>query len=788
MRGGLYAEGYRLQRDDVLRYLASMNRPAHAASAAALARLPAMFTLAEFKQAADASGQPDLQRLSRQYMPLTFSRRHGDPSRPWNQFSINVRNADGTQRLDYQGNWRDIFQNWEALNQSYPGYFENSICVFLNFTTADGYNPYRVSREGVDWEKPEPHNPWANIGYWGDHQIIYLLKLLEGCAACQPEVLPRLLTAPIFSHAQVPYKIRPYEAILANPFDTIEFDFVLDAALDKRVSSMGHDGRLLLAPDGSVQHATMIEKLLLLLLVKLSNYVPGAGIWMNTQRPEWNDANNALVGRGASVVTLGYLRRYTAFLQQMLPSASATSFQIEATLAALFENTESILNRHDPRAATYDDRQRRVVMDDLGRAGAAYRAQLYQQGWSSTARAVPRERLSDFLDAVLDWADEGIRANRRADGLYHAYTTIAIEPTATRIHHLKEMLEGQVSVISSGALSAEDVLATLEALRNSALYQAEQHSYMLYPNQPPPGFLRKNAFPATRLAEAPLLARLLAQGDGRLVRPDINGVLHFQGDLRNRNDLLAVLDQLAATGVAMTDGERRQAVDLFESVFDHTRYTGRSGTFFAYEGLGSIYWHMVSKLLLAVQEVHSAAVENKADPAVCRALRDRYYDLRAGLGFNKTPINYGAFPTDPYSHTPWGRGAQQPGMTGQVKEEVLTRLGELGLRVRNGVLHFEPTLLRADEWLQQPGELTYIAVHGGKTSLPLPAGTLGFTFCQVPIIYVRAEHAAVVLHRADGSSHASAGSCCDPAASRQVLARDGTITSIQVLIPPHASA
>ena len=33
------------------------------------------------------------------------------------------------------------------------------------------------------------------------------------------------------------------------------------------------------------------------------------GIWMNTQRPEWNDANNALVGHGISVVTLGYLRR-----------------------------------------------------------------------------------------------------------------------------------------------------------------------------------------------------------------------------------------------------------------------------------------------------------------------------------------------------------------------------------------------------------------------------------------------------------------------------------------------
>ncbi len=41
---------------------------------------------------------------------------------------------------------------------------------------------------------------------------------------------------------------------------------------------------------------------------------------------------------------------------------------------------------------------------------------------------------------------------------------------------------------------------------------------------------------------------------------------------------------------------------LFERVFHHDAFTGRSGTFFAYEGLGSIYWHMISKYLLAAQE------------------------------------------------------------------------------------------------------------------------------------------------------------------------------------------
>ncbi len=54
------------------------------------------------------------------------------------------------------------------------------------------------------------------------------------------------------------------------------------------------------------------------MLAKLFNFVPEAGIWMNTQRPEWNDANNALVGYGVSMVTLYYLRRFLSFCEQLL--------------------------------------------------------------------------------------------------------------------------------------------------------------------------------------------------------------------------------------------------------------------------------------------------------------------------------------------------------------------------------------------------------------------------------------------------------------------------------------
>jgi hypothetical protein len=81
---------------------------------------------------------------------------------------------------------------------------------------------------------------------------------------------------------------------------------------------------------------TLAEKLLTLLLAKLVNFVPEGGIWMNTQRPEWNDANNALVGKGLSVVTLCYLRRTIVFCKELLQQSGFTSAHFSIELQNLF--------------------------------------------------------------------------------------------------------------------------------------------------------------------------------------------------------------------------------------------------------------------------------------------------------------------------------------------------------------------------------------------------------------------------------------------------------------------
>ncbi|MCP4429194.1 MAG: hypothetical protein GY803_32310, partial [Chloroflexi bacterium] len=162
MRGGIFANGYQIERDDLTAFVRVRNRAVSKKHADWFAALPVQIAVPDLYAQAAATNEADIIRLCYEYLPLTFSRRHGDPSRPWNHFSINLKQEDGSPRLDYQGNWRDIFQNWEPMALAYPDYVEGFIAKFLNATTVDGYNPYRVTRDGIEWEVPEPDNPWSN--------------------------------------------------------------------------------------------------------------------------------------------------------------------------------------------------------------------------------------------------------------------------------------------------------------------------------------------------------------------------------------------------------------------------------------------------------------------------------------------------------------------------------------------------------------------------------------------------------------------------------------------------
>ena len=126
----------------------------------------------------------------------------------------------------------------------------------------------------------------------------------------------------------------------------------------------------------------------------------------------------------------------------------------------------------------------------------------------------------------------------------------------------------------------------------------------------------------------------------------------------------------------------------------------------------------------------------------------QYMEIREGLGSHKQPTEYGAFPFDPYSHTPTMAGAQQPGMTGQVKEDIISRFFELGVSVRDGQISFHPTMLTDADFVN---------------------GELHFTYCGTEIIYKKSPlttHQSPITLSVEDSKH--------------IFARDGKIQQITV--------
>ena len=735
MRGGTFDDDYTIEKDDFVTYIATANKKVLKKKEAILNGLPDLFTLEFILALAEKDEDKNFKRLCFEYLPLKFSRRHGDPSRPWNKFSINTRSEiDGSKILDYEGNWRDIFQNWETLAHSYPEFIESMIHKFLNASTFDGYNPYRVTKGGFDWEIIEENDPWSYIGYWGDHQIIYLLKFLEFIENHYPNQLEKRFSQDIFVYANVPYKIKSYKEILKNSKDTIDFDFALDAVIATKKQELGVDGALLRDRNFFIYKVNLIEKLLATVLAKISNFIPEGGIWLNTQRPEWNDANNALVGNGVSMVTLNYLNRFINFFEKVVIKSTTEQVLISKELVEFFNSVVTTFKQNRTiLSGKVTDKDRKTVLDGLGQAGSNYRTEIYENAFSSDKSLITKTELLDFFTITKEYLEHTIKANKRSDNLYHSYNLMTlVNDSEVAISYLPEMLEGQVAVLSAGYLSSKEALEVLDGMKNSALFREDQYSYILYPNKELPRFDEKNVIPNSAVEKSELLTQLIHDQNTQIINKDVLQKYHFNANFNNANSLRQALEYLPFKYSGLIEKESKLVLEIFEEVFNHKAFTGRSGTFFGYEGLGSIYWHMVSKLLLAVQENCLMAVENNEDETLIGRLLDHYYEIQAGIGVHKSPELYGAFPTDPYSHTPGGKGVQQPGMTGQVKEDVLSRIGELGVFVEDGKIIFNPRLLRESEFVKTPKKFNYISISKEQKSIHLHKGSLCFTYCQIP--------------------------------------------------------
>jgi hypothetical protein len=592
-----------------------------------------------------------------------------------------------------------------------------------------------------------------------------------------------MLSNKIFTYANVPYRIKGYDAIASNPKDTIDFDHELEGSIKERVEKVGSDGKLVWNKHNQLERVNLTEKLLVMVLTKLYNFIPDAGIWLNTQRPEWNDANNALVGNGVSMVTLYYLRRLLSFTSEIYKEQEGLTTEINKPVVDLMEALKRGFSFHkDNLGKPFDDKQRRQFMDDFGVAGEHYRTTAYA-GFTGEKRKLRNKDMLDFFALSLSFLEDTITKNSREDGLYHSYNLLELSEGKATYTHLYEMLEGQVSALSANFLNPEEALNVLDSLRTSKMFRPDQYSYMLYPDRDLSPFLEKNSIDPELLQGSQLLEKMLSKGNTEIVERDVEGKLHFNGNFHNVADLKKALLSIKDFELKrVVKRETKQFLDAFEAVFDHKAFTGRSGAFYGYEGLGSIYWHMVSKLLLAIQENIYAARKQNASAGTIGRLIEHYYEIRAGIGLNKSPQLYGAFPTDAYSHTPKYAGAKQPGMTGQVKEDIINRWAELGILVKDGCLMFDPFILRESEFIDESATLSYYNHNGEACKIVVPKNATAFTYCQIPIVYEIAKEAKLTVHYSDGTQNEIDGNSLTFLESKDVFKRSGKIQSIQVQV------
>jgi hypothetical protein len=124
-------------------------------------------------------------------------------------------------------------------------------------------------------------------------------------------------------------------------------------------------------------------------------------------------------------------------------------------------------------------------------------------------------------------------------------------------------------------------------------------------------------------------------------------------------------------------------------------------------------------------------------------------------------------------------------MTGQVKEDILARYSELGVFVMNGQIRFEAGLLRKDEFLQQNQTFDYFDLDNKNQQLSLSSGSLAFTYCQTPFVYIMSDHNEIIIHKNSGDIISIEGNIMSTEISQSLFERRNEIIKIEVKLKPR---
>ena len=450
-----------------------------------------------------------------------YSRKHGDPEREYNYFSLG-----GEYYAQGNGNFRDVNQNRRSDVLFAPAVGDVNIRTFFELTQTDGYNPLVIQAgtytlpadkleevlQKLPGERREegrtllskPFSPgalamaledWgldaaaltaaivcaadsepnANFqeGYWCDHWT-YDLDLIESYLSVYPERQEELLFGDC--------GYRWYESrALVNPrakrYHMTEGGLRQYHALDEEAKA-GVERKWVRTADGKEARSTLMEKLLLLCAIKTATLdAAGMGVEMEGGKPGWYDALNGLPGLlGSSMAESCELARLLRFTREALARRDG-SVELYGEMAELLADVDKILQ------SGYDLFDR---WDWLGLAKEGYRART-ADGLDGRRTAMDRAGLAAMLERMEAAVLDGIRrAVDLCGGICPTYFTFEAAgvaetadgpmPTALEAHPLPLFLEGPTRWLKLGA-SLEEKQALAEKVRGSGLYDRELDMY-----------------------------------------------------------------------------------------------------------------------------------------------------------------------------------------------------------------------------------------------------------------------------------------------------------------------
>ena len=259
---------------------------------------------------------------------------------------------------------------------------------------------------------------------------------------------------------------------------------------------------------------------------------------------------------------------------------------------------------------------------------------------------------------------------------------MTVEPDGgIEITYLPEMLEGQVAVLSAGQLSAKESIDRARALKASALYRPDQHSYMLYPNRPSRASSTRTTWRRPTKQGSKLFHAMVEAGNRDIVTRDCDGGFHFHGNFNKGMALRRCPAALPARAQPLVE-RRAGAVEARSTRASSTTRPSpaaparSSATRASAASTGtwcrSCAWPRLKSYEAAVAQSEPAEVVGRLAEITSSQRGHRRAQESGRLR---------CLPDRSRTRTPRAAGAQQPGMTGQVKEDLLCRFGELGVRV-----------------------------------------------------------------------------------------------------------